>query len=65
MQNKNHFNDYRNTFNTKVDVKNHNAIASIFLDERGNVSLYMLTAVWKDSLGASNKFQHFDNLFAG
>ena len=43
VQSKNY--DYRNTFNTKMDVKNHKVIVSMFLDERGNVSVYMLIAI--------------------
>lgn len=45
VQSKNYFYDYRNTFNTKMDVKNHKVIVSMFLDERGNVSVYMLIAI--------------------
>lgn len=45
VQSKNYLYDYRNTFNTKMDVKNHKVIVSMFLDERGNVSVYMLIAI--------------------
>ena len=43
----NSFYDYRNSFNTKTNVKKR---LLMFLDKRTSVHAYMLKAVWKDSL---------------